>query len=529
MEDDDAFVPLSSAAEDTQTPGALGSGGSGGEPTPSGPAAITEKKERRSKEVRLPPNTDDTVWFFVRERLMSDGSMVAEQQAPQVSTRGKFCATMMQVEKDTFFTAVLLSTWDNIVGPRVKQVWIGHDELDDNFYLRLLPFVAKCTLNGEISRDGVGESKPEMKFYVLSELGYIMVTFVFTTPVGAQAHPGLFSLSLILPTKKMNTYLPLHQLCADRMSSLIKKLQVLLQTDGSTDAALGSFTQVLIPFLSNIADIGISSVSDGIDISQTYFGTGREWIDIAFLRTAITSHLQTGGSTIVLGDNAERVNAMIDTLAVFLTAEERRRSRYARVGDASFAPDLVLQGIVLVNSSEELDPYVIMQSQKSSTVINMSQLSVRRTKSQNEYQVIRDEAEHHELHRKHETNRAGVKDKDLFHKVDDNSKLVKSLLDKVFQPHPPTMRKALISQFRRLLTRKALVMVQYVLSAGASQDNPLSDARLQKMKKDLDLSNDNDFDMILAFAEKHHKGMFVAVLGDPAEKQEQLVLLLNNF
>ena len=41
--------------------------------------------------------------------------------------------------------------------------------------------------------------------------------------------------------------------------------------------------------------------------------------DLVFLRTAITSHLQTGGVTIVLGSNRIKVNLLIHTLALFLS------------------------------------------------------------------------------------------------------------------------------------------------------------------------------------------------------------------
>lgn len=50
-------------------------------------------------------------------------------------------------------------------------MWLGQDRLDDRFYKRLLPFIAKCTLNGEISREIHPEAEAEMKFYVLAELG----------------------------------------------------------------------------------------------------------------------------------------------------------------------------------------------------------------------------------------------------------------------------------------------------------------------------------------------------------------------
>ena len=47
----------------------------------------------------------------------------------------------------------------------------------------------------------------------------------------------------------------------------------------------------------------------------------------------------------VLGPHRDRIKMMVDTLAVFLTRDERKQSRYAQDGGIllNYAPDLFLQ------------------------------------------------------------------------------------------------------------------------------------------------------------------------------------------
>lgn len=68
-------------------------------------------------------------------------------------------------------------------------------------------------------------------------------------------------------------------------------------------------------------------------------------------------------------------------------AGERKRSRYARSGIQSFAPDLVLQGIVVTEREEAFDPHVLMQSAHASTVIDLKRRTVSQTHQENVYHV----------------------------------------------------------------------------------------------------------------------------------------------
>lgn len=77
---------------------------------------------------------------------------------------------------------------------------------------------------------------------------------------------------------------------------------------------------------------------------------------------------------------------MIQTLAIFLTRDERRKSRFAfDAGTAQYAPDLCLQGIILADGEFDIDASLILQSESPSSVISLKDLTVRQTKERNEY------------------------------------------------------------------------------------------------------------------------------------------------
>jgi hypothetical protein len=80
--------------------------------------------------------------------------------------------------------------------------------------------------------------------------------------------------------------------------------------------------------------------------ARTAFAAHWSWtVERSFIGRSISSHLQTQGRTVVTGSNIELVNAFVDTLSMFLEAQERGCSRYASPSTRSYKPDLVLQGI----------------------------------------------------------------------------------------------------------------------------------------------------------------------------------------
>lgn len=128
-----------------------------------------------------------------------------------------------------------------------------------------------------------------------------------------------------------------------------------------------------------------------------------------------------------------------------------------------------------------------MQSQYPSTIIDLHGEggTVTQTKRHNEYHVIRIESERDVLSQlqagRHQRN--PEHSEELFHEVDDSSELVQEALQEVFRPHRSAVRQALLSQFFRMIYRKALILVQYADAKGASPQNPLPDDVVSRIRK----------------------------------------------
>ena len=321
---------------------------------------------------------------------------------------------------------------------------------------------------------------------------------------------------------------------------------------------------------------------------------------------------QTGGVTIVVGPDQDAVNVLVDSLALFLTREERRRSRYAQDhGNLGYVPDLWVQGIVQDSPAAALAAAQILQASTPSTLVSLADYTVRQTKPHIEYAFLRGEHETTELQRFEDeatkapagsdggaaaepdagaaaTAAAGQKDpKDpaavphaatllatltavaaglggasgdgggdadaaarahdgdsggnsgngggngggaaLFHEINDGSRLVREFMRSIFKPHPLPVRQALIAQFTRGLYREAFVLVQQVDALGASPQRPLSADALRRVKRQLQLTEEGDFDIVLAFAEKLRRGVTYSALGDPRQREQQVLHLLTSF
>ena len=426
-----------------------------------------------------------------------------------------------------------------------------------------------------------------------------MPSFIFTSPIGGSGKSDLFAISLVMPIDKLSLYLPISHLVIGRMRSLIKKKQAILKKEGElSPSVFAQFTDLLNPFLSAISTMGIY-LEPSSQLVDTVFYPGNETMfELTFLRKAISSHLQTGGVTIVVGHDAGRINMMIQTLvseriacthahalrysiphlaprwvcdmlgghmctyvslpfptmltcssscqhahahahtrllqAIFLTRDERRKSRFAfDAGTAQYAPDLCLQGIILAEGEFDIDASLVLQSESPSSVISLKDLTVRQTKERNEYKIIHGESFVDELRRLEGADpvdaRPPMPKKHLFHYIQDKSLLVRDVVDRVFKPYPRHIRQAMLSHFYRGLYRKANVMIQYIDAVGAKPASPMSDEDIRVMRRDLELTCRQDFEILLAFADKLRPGMFDTLLGDPIIKEELMIGLLGAF
>ncbi|KAG1055613.1 hypothetical protein G6F46_004173 [Rhizopus delemar] len=232
----------------------------------------------------------------------------------------------------------------------------------------------------------------------------------------------------------------------------------------------------------------------------------------------ITSHLQTFGSTVLIGNSLGSVNMMINTLSLLLSLKERNRSSHARKHHR-YMPDLYLQGL-LVKDIEEMEPRIelaVLDSIVPTTLVDMTRLVVKRTPLYNQYQQLRQsyqaavfsklENDVLQRHSKLQMN-DWSKRSQVFEKVNSIAPMVQSLLEEV-RRIPTRLRESYIKQWKRSLVKRALALIKYI------EDETLAILGQVKVKENfvknvmnaLSLYDLDDFTIVLTQAEKLKPGM----------------------
>ncbi|XP_078008970.1 guanine nucleotide exchange factor C9orf72 homolog isoform X3 [Phascolarctos cinereus] len=127
--------------------------------------------------------------------------------------------TEIALSGDSPLLAATFAYWDNILGPRVRHIWAPKIQqllLSDGE----ITFLANHTLNGEILRNAESGAI-DVKFFVLSEKGVIIVSLIFDGNWNGDR--STYGLSIILPQTELSFYLPLHRVCVDRLTHIIRK------------------------------------------------------------------------------------------------------------------------------------------------------------------------------------------------------------------------------------------------------------------------------------------------------------------
>lgn len=213
---------------------------------------------------------------------------------------------------------------------------------------------------------------------------------------------------------------------------------------------------------------------------------------------------------------------VINTLALFLSLEERSRSSHARKHH-HYMPDLYLQGL-LIQDAEEMDTKVeiaVLDSTVPTTLVDMTRLIVRKTPLFNSYDQLKLQyytASSFKLEENFANfindNSATVnnmndwsKRQSVFEKTDCIAPMVQTLLDET-RRIPTRMRESYVRQWRRSLIKRALAMIKFVedetpVILCQPTDNDLT----TRIMNALALYHMPDFTIVLTQAEKLRPGM----------------------
>ncbi|XP_030323711.1 guanine nucleotide exchange C9orf72 homolog isoform X2 [Calypte anna] len=433
--------------------------------------------------------------------------------------------TEISLSGESPLLAATFAYWDNILGPRVRHIWAPKTEqvlLSDGE----ITFLANHTLNGEILRNAESGAI-DVKFFVLAEKRVIIVSLIFDGNWNGDR--STYGLSIILPQSELGFYLPLHRVCVDRLTHIIRKGRIWMHKGQSIIPML---TGEVIPVMELLSSMKSHSVPEEIDISDTVLNDDDigDSCHEGFLLNAISSHLQTCGCSVVVGSSAEKVNKIVRTLCLFLTPSERKCSRLCR-NESSFKYEsgLFVQGLLKDATGSFVLPFrQVMYAPYPTTHIDVDVNTVKQMPPCHEHiynqrRYMRSEltafwransdeemSQDHIIH----TDESFTPDLNVFQDILHRDTLVKAFLDQIFHLKPGlSLRSTFLAQFLLVLHRKALTLIKYIEDDTQKGKKPFKS--LRSLKVDLDLTAEGDLNIIMALAEKIKPGLHSFIFGRP--------------
>lgn len=138
-----------------------------------------------------------------------------------LSPSSKFTESKINIPGQNLIKYMMLSHWDNILGPRVVHVWnMGTTSLD----MILLSRISSQSLSGEICREVT--NFVDHKLYEIPDADVFVTAFIFSA-LGISG-PCLHALSIVIQKADMMFYLNTQQLFQKCFERIIGKFKVIL-------------------------------------------------------------------------------------------------------------------------------------------------------------------------------------------------------------------------------------------------------------------------------------------------------------
>ncbi|XP_071800208.1 guanine nucleotide exchange factor C9orf72-like [Asterias amurensis] len=455
-------------------------------------------------------------------------SSVDENESPSISQTMTFFVDaemhesgiieMLPDTGDCPVYGLVLCCWNNILGPHSKCVWLTVDKkkfTQDHINYLSTRMLTSCEQP---------QSTIDSKILILPDRGIVVAVFLFSGH--DRDEKTIFALSLVIPHEEYTWYLPIHEMCSERLTGMIRKLRVLQDKnkDENTGSALEAFSAEVPSFIQLVTLLKTHGVSSRMELRDTVFAPGQvRQLDVHFTRIAIASHLQTCGCSIIVGNTPADVNLMISTLAIFLTTSERQCCLYLDNMPRTYQKDVLIQGFI--KDSINLDDFlpVIMTSQYPTTLIDMVTLEVRQTLRYNEHAFRRHETMSQELRSLWLGSDKPMLYTPIFHfsLKPEVETIVETFLKEILmlQSSQCGVREAFIEEFLHMLDRKALSLIKYV-EEETNRGNKPNRLAVRRLKHDLHLTPDGNFRIVLAAAEKLKPGIYTLVCGNPGQPRD---------
>jgi hypothetical protein len=197
--------------------------------------------------------------FDVTSPLIQQGSFASAMEG----------ASHLNLPDSSFFSAVMLIKWSNVMGPEVENVWTQGDQAAQSKNATYAS-IAKQVLNGEIGRN-ILEIEP--KFLVLGDEGVICTSFLFaeyqantsskaSTPSPSKSGSNISerqldtnkisALVFLVPLQYLRNFSNYFDVMVDRVPGLVEKLRRLRLSVKAVKcrASIGMFWVLILTVLS---------------------------------------------------------------------------------------------------------------------------------------------------------------------------------------------------------------------------------------------------------------------------------------
>ncbi|NXY68535.1 CI072 protein, partial [Glareola pratincola] len=449
--------------------------------------------------------------------------------------------TEISLNGESPLLAATFAYWDNILGPRVRHIWAPKTEqvlLSDGE----ITFLANHTLNGEILRNAESGAI-DVKFFVLAEKRVIIVSLIFDGNWNGDR--STYGLSIILPQSELSFYLPLHRVCVDRLTHIIRKGRIWMhkerqehfqkivlegteRMEDQGQSIIPMLTGEVIPVMELLSSMKSHSVPEEIDISDTVLNDddiGDSCHEGFLLKYEFHSFL-----TFSCFPKLFFLMQIVRTLCLFLTPSERKCSRLCR-NESSFRYEsgLFVQGLLKDATGSFVLPFrQVMYAPYPTTHIDVDVNTVKQMPPCHEHiynqrRYMRSELtafwransdEEMSQDRIIHTDESFTPDLNVFQDILHRDTLVKAFLDQIFHLKPGlSLRSTFLAQFLLVLHRKALTLIKYIEDDTQKGKKPFKS--LRSLKIDLDLTAEGDLNIIMALAEKIKPGLHSFIFGRP--------------
>ncbi|XP_034251992.1 guanine nucleotide exchange C9orf72-like [Thrips palmi] len=294
------------------------------------------------------------------------------------------CSHVLPNDDDSIISAMVLSRWDDIMGPRTIRAWLPENvnesegssdmevmkftsprsvkaacqfscphqmssKVNKILLMKAIKYVTSHTVNYTCV---TGSSTPEENtsaMFVVPDLDMVAQSLMFHVPLSGSSP---YSLAVLVKYSNYSKLLPLRKLCQHWLERLSVRLSDFLLSVSDVQGLEGVEippSSMVDSWMVEMCNMLISLQVNGLGelcALQSYLSAST--LGNPIVERAVTSHLQTSGCTIVMGNNTTDINSMISFLALFMDEEARCCSRLVRSGQRyTFQIGLYLQGLLL--------------------------------------------------------------------------------------------------------------------------------------------------------------------------------------